>query len=373
MPWYRDIDFNRDWGARTGRRLLELRTKLDREIPKRRDDALVLATWNIRDFDSKAYGYRSDEALQYIAEIISHFDIVAVAEVRADLRGLKRLMKLLGSWWDYVVTDVTAGSAGNEERLAVLFDNRKVDFGGLAGELVLPPVKTENDQDEKVVVPAAQFARTPLLAGFRSNWIDFQLAVFHIIWGSGVTVRRDELAQLTKAITEKADEETRWSRNLIVLGDFNIGSPNDVAWKDLKRQGWVVPADFVTDIRGTNVAQDKYYDQIAIRPEKGWLEFADLGDRSSAGAFNYFDVVYRPVADFDTYTPEMEAYRPNATRSNFKFDDEGRPRTVEQRRRWYRQYWRTHQMSDHLPLWVALRSDNADDYLRWRLHRTDQV
>ena len=73
-----------------------------------------------------AYGERAEECLYYMAEIISHFDLVAVQEVREDLKALDRLRRILGSrYWKYVVTDVTEGSPGNRERLAFLYDSRK--------------------------------------------------------------------------------------------------------------------------------------------------------------------------------------------------------------------------------------------------------
>ena len=78
-----------------------------------------MATWNIREFDSPKYGPRLPEAMFYIAEIISRFDLVAVQEVRGDLAALKQLIKVLGDqYWDYLVTDVTLGASGNDERLA---------------------------------------------------------------------------------------------------------------------------------------------------------------------------------------------------------------------------------------------------------------
>lgn len=76
-----------------------------------------------------------------------------------DLRALDRLQSILGGWWKYIVTDVTEGTAGNRERLAYLYDSRKVTFGGLAGELVLPPSKKDD---------VLQFARTPFLCGFKA-------------------------------------------------------------------------------------------------------------------------------------------------------------------------------------------------------------
>ncbi len=97
-----------------------------------------LATWNLREFDSASYGYRSQEAKSYIAEIISHFDLVALQEIRRDLGALEDIRQLLGPGWDFIATDVTEGDAGNEERMAFLYNRGKVSFRNVAGELTLP-------------------------------------------------------------------------------------------------------------------------------------------------------------------------------------------------------------------------------------------
>jgi len=76
-------------------------------------------------------------------EIIDRFDLVALQKVRDDLRALDRLRDRLGHHWSYLVSDVTEGHAGNRERLAYLYDTRKVRFLGMAGELVLPPVEKD--------------------------------------------------------------------------------------------------------------------------------------------------------------------------------------------------------------------------------------
>src|SRR6478609_3086903 len=61
--------------------LQRLRVQLDAEIPPRSlDKTMRLATWNIREFDSPAYGDRIDDAYYFIAEIISRFDLVAIQE-----------------------------------------------------------------------------------------------------------------------------------------------------------------------------------------------------------------------------------------------------------------------------------------------------
>ena len=43
----------------------------------------------------------------------------------------------------------------------------------------------------------------------------------------------------------------------------------------------------------------------------------------------------------------------------------GRQRDEKQRNRYYRE-WRTHQLSDHLPMWVEIRTDYTDEYLTAR-------
>ena len=369
MPYYRRLaELDPDVERRTIERILALRKELGAQVPRRSAHQLLLATWNIREFDSPAYGDRGLEPLYYIAEIVSHFDLVALAEVRADLRALERLMDLLGPRWCYLVTDVTGGSAGNEERLAVLYDSETVSFGGLSGELVVPPLETKDEHGRKVEVPVAQFARTPLLAGFRSEWLKFMVGVLHVRWGDGVEAPEQELRLLAEQVTGR-DDSSDWAQDLILLGDFNIGSPEDTVWRALTDLGWTIPPDFASEIKGSNVAQDKYYDQIALKPREHWFELSVPGsERSAAGVFNYYDVVYRPV-DFDSYVPQMQAHKPEATRSTFAFDSRGKPRSEDSQRRWYGDYWRTHQMSDHLPLWVSLRSDYADDYLNRELSR----
>ena len=99
---------------------------------------LRLATWNIREFDSTTYGKRLDESIYYIAEIIAHFDLVAVQEVREDLEALEDVMSILGPEWMYIATDVTEGDPGNRERMVFIYNSHKVSFRHVAGEVILP-------------------------------------------------------------------------------------------------------------------------------------------------------------------------------------------------------------------------------------------
>jgi len=165
-----------------------LREQLDAEIPRRTlEETLLLATWNIREFDSARYGRRTDEAMLYIAEIVSRFDIVAIQEVREDLEALDRLVRLLGPWWRYVCTDVTFGRPGNRERMAYVFDKRKVRFSGISGEIVVPPIEIKHGRRTLRYQPARQLARTPHICGFKSGDYRFMLCQVHIDYGAGTS------------------------------------------------------------------------------------------------------------------------------------------------------------------------------------------
>src|SRR3970040_909960 len=74
--------------------------------------------------------------------IVSRCDVVALQEVKRDLGGLRLLMQALGPEWGWILTDLTRGSAGNQERMAFVFDLRRVRPSGLAAELVVP-IETE--------------------------------------------------------------------------------------------------------------------------------------------------------------------------------------------------------------------------------------
>ena len=349
MPFYYQIKKNTDSGKRTAENLLTLRKQLETEVPNRTiNDTLLLATWNIREFDSPAYGERLDESFYYIAEIISHFDLVAVQEVRRDLKALDKVRNILGSYWKYIVTDVTEGSAGNKERLAFLYDSRKVNFGGLAGEIVIGPVKN----NKKIYEPAKQLARTPFICGFQAGWFKFMLATVHILYGKSKandSNRVKEIEELAKFLAKRAKGETAWSNNLILLGDFNIFKPTDNTFNALTENGFVIPKKIQK--LPSNAPKNKHYDQIAFMLHK-----KQLGSQV-AGVFDFYKSVFREK-DINTYIPDMgDAYNKTSA---------GKKRNNASKKLYYKTYWRTHQMSDHLLMWVELKIDFGKEYLERR-------
>jgi hypothetical protein len=306
------------------------------------DKTLIVATWNIREFGKSKAGFRSDEPYYYIAEIISRFDLVAIQEVRS-LYSIQRLTTLLGSDWDYLITDVTFGTSGNSERMAFLFDRRKVRFAGLAAEIVLP---------KPAAGSVVQFARSPYVAGFRSGWAQMNLCTVHIYYGKGVKDdprRVEEISGLARLLARNADDFRSGqaprddsaapvqSENLLLLGDFNIFNREDVTMKALTDAGFVVP-EGLNEIPGSNVGKNKHYDQIAyLRKTTG------MTPTGRAGVYDFFEQVYRRADETD-YAPE--------TTAGLDFDE-----------------WRTFQMSDHLPMWCEFLVDDMDSYLS-RLHQS---
>ncbi len=355
MPYYISLNKKSEDGKRTIERLLQLRKQLKRSVeeggvPQRtQKQTLLLATWNIREFDSEKYGPRLDEALFYMAEIIDCFDLVAVQEVRKDLTALNRLKTILGRNWDSVFTDTTLGTRGNEERMAFLYDKRKVSFEGLAGELVLPDQKKKG---AKVVLK--QLARTPFICGFKAGWTDFMLVTVHILWGTAKAEppeRIEEIRQVATRMKEMTGDNDAWARNVILLGDFNIFEPENKTFQEIIKAGFEVPA--VLQSLPTNIEKTRHYDQIALISRKYKFEWT-----GNAGVFDFYQTVFRDTPeDFEIYkkfVPDLEV------------NSKGKPRTEKQKMARYKD-WRTYQMSDHKPLWVELRIDYSDEYLTRKL------
>jgi endonuclease/exonuclease/phosphatase family metal-dependent hydrolase len=339
MPFYfnlhrLDKTFTAKHSQRTADGLLRLKEAFKTEgVPERvRSSKLLLATWNIREFESGKYGVRQREALYYIAEIIDHFDIVAVQEVRDDLSSLERVMDILGGSWEYLLTDVTEGRQGNQERMAFVYDTRKVRFGGLAGEIVVPPVDKNT--------PAGQYARTPFMVGFRTGWFKFTICTTHIYYGEGVAEdpqRVREIEQLATHLAASVTKDNAWAKNMILLGDFNIFQKKDKTYQALTNAGFQIHPKLVGI--GSNVDQSKHFDQIAfIAPD-----LKDRLEECNAGVFNYYNHVYR-LTDADVYAPDV-------------------PQTAQGKAGNYKD-WRTYQMSDHLPMWIELRVDFSREYLK---------
>ncbi len=336
--------------------LLRLKRQLDADIPdKDMENNLLLATWNIRDFGKRT---RLRESHFYIAEILSRFDLIAVQEVN-QLDDFQYVMNILGPDWDYIATDVADREAGgNGERMAFVYDKRKVSFKNIAGEIVLPQSKlisqTTYEIDGKTVTEGKQFRRTPFVVSFQSGWFKFDLCTVHIYYGAAygkaLKTRIEEIDEIAGYLGKRADKEMDDYKSLILLGDFNIVHPEHKTMKALTGNGFTIPKKLR---RPTNIDRTKFYDQIAFKTQQNVLDYVEKSSRNpknqNAGVFEMFDSVFREE-DLPQYLPDLMKTKTGKKKSPLEMPD-------------YYDKWKTYQMSDHKPLWVRLQINNSEAYL----------
>lgn len=291
--------------------LIELRKRIAAaKIPSSKlDETLNLATWNIREFGKAR---RSEAAIHYLAEILGQFDLIGIVELRDDLTDLGRVLKILGPYWRAVYSDMIPDAGGNRERLGFIYDRRAVTFTGLAAEANAPRQRKGFEY-----LPEKSFWRSPYLASFRSGNFDFLVLTVHLRWGDSVEARRQELEMLADWIEAKRREKTNEDKDLIVMGDFNIPSRTDALFRAITKHGLQIPRPLL-GAQGSNLEKNKRYDQILhhpIYPEN----FSQAG-----GALDFY------VAEARIH----ELFPAGLTKEKF-----------------------TYQLSDHLPLWMQIRTD----------------
>jgi endonuclease/exonuclease/phosphatase family metal-dependent hydrolase len=275
--------------------LARLRSALDEDLPaKALDRNLLIATWNVRAFGDLTEKWESSEddtpkrdlhSLLSIAEIVSRFDVVALQEARENLKALRHLLKVLGPNWGLNLTDVTEGAPGNGERMAFLFDTRRVVPSGLACEIVVPEERLGAIGTDAL---DRQFARTPYAVSFRSGAKTFVLVTLHVLYGEDEEERLPELRAIAEWLAGWARDINGWDHNLIALGDFNIDRRGDALHDAFVSTGLDIPQD-LQEVPRTIFADpdkphlDKFYDQIAWFSGRNGLPALSL--RYSRGGF----------------------------------------------------------------------------------------
>lgn len=285
------------------------------------DSNLIIGTWNIRMFGNIFSQWtenvdtpkRNLRSMVYISEIVRCFDVIAIQEVKRDISGLKMLVeRFLGSTnWGLVVSDVSAGSKGNSERLAFIFDRRRVRPSGLAGEIVLPPTSDGN--------PAQQFDRTPYIVGFQAGKEKFALLTAHIRYGKTPVDRVSEIKALAAHISTEIRKRAAVGANesnLIVLGDFNIDDRGDnPLFRAFVSTGLVVPHQLL-NLKTTYNTEPKYYDQVAW-----FMDGLSMSFTERAGVIDFAGAVFKEMP------LEQMSYR----------------------------------VSDHFPVWVEFLLDDSNE------------
>lgn len=303
--------------------LNDLATALDALVPTKSDGNLLVATWNIRSFASLTRKWfagsddspkRDLQALRAIIEILSRFDVIAIQEVKGDLRALRDTIHFLGDTWGFLMTDVNIGDAGNDERFAFLFDRARLRPSGLAAEIVIPPEQLA-DVDPNVL--REQFVRPPYAVSFQREDATFILVTLHVKYGDGEDARLPELRGIAHWMRNWARRSNRFHHNLLTLGDFNIDRQGSAGYEAFTSTGLTIPDALVglprtifDDPNSPNT--NSFYDQIA------WF---------ASGGEALIDLDPKAGGNFD-FMPHVYTGR-NLSRSSISF-----------------------RLSDHLPLWM---------------------
>lgn len=265
--------------------------------PKSLDRNVVIGTWNIRGFGKVLDKWESAATdspkrnlrdVLCLAEVISRFDVVALQEVKRDLGGLRRLMEALGPNWGWTLTDFTRGTPGNQERMAFVFDLRRVRPSGLAAELVVP---IENETSLTEVKLEKQFARTPYAVSFESQGTTFTLVTLHMLWGKNAAERLPEITEIARWLRRWTDGEEEFGENLMALGDFNIDRLDDPLYQAFTSTG-LRPAPEHVGLPRTifqDPEEEHFYDQIAwfVKPDGSSALTPPLRYESLGGNFDF--------------------------------------------------------------------------------------
>lgn len=290
--------------------------KTHRAIPAKDPARLLLATWNVANLGLQQ---RRDTDYQLIAEIVGWFDLVAIQEVNDNLAGLRAIQQQLPPAYRVLFSD----AAGNDERLAFVYDSTRVTLLEKVGEIAIPPSDLPFIKLEGIAAEFKGFDRNPYLAAFQAGHFRFILVNVHLFFGDDAAAASiDRRCLETFAVARWCDIRRRsknsYTRDIIALGDFNLPKADSLnpVYRALTRRGLKLPAHS-TQI-GSSIASDNHYDQVAFHPAETAGDFT-----GNAGVFDYDGAIFA----------DLWAGRPAKDHADFKA---------------YIKYY----ISDHRPLWT---------------------
>lgn len=179
--------------------------------------AISVCSWNIRAFGKT----KSDQDIEFIANTVKGFDVIAIQEVVAGYGGAQAVARLhdelnrKGAKWDYSISDPTISSAYKTERYAFIWKTSKLKKVGNAW------LETKYS---KVI------DREPYFIRLNSNGKVFTLVNFHAITKS----KQPE----TEIKYFKFFPQSYPDDNLIFCGDFNVPQSHTV-FNPLRKMGYV--------------------------------------------------------------------------------------------------------------------------------------
>lgn len=177
---------------------------------------IKICSWNLEKFGKS----KDDQAIEFIANTLKEFDVIAIVEVVAGYGGAQAVSRLndelnrKGAKWDYIISEPTTSSPNKKERYAFIWKTSRVKLIGKAW--------LENKYQVEI-------EREPFFATFRSEGKEFTLITFHAITKSQQPEKEIKYFKYFPIEYPK--------NNLLICGDFNCPESNSV-FNPLKSIGY---------------------------------------------------------------------------------------------------------------------------------------
>lgn len=238
--------------------------KPGRKIPRSTSDNLLLATWNIANLGAQD---RKETHLKIIAEMCSWYDIIAIQEVKENHEHLDKIVHFMGSQYSYICSD----AGGNNERMAFIFNSKKIKLLNEVAELAIPPSEYGTIKINDSNASFVGFDRNPYIVSFQVKKLKFTLMNVHLYFGdetsrTSLDRRGLEAFCVARAAAIRSKSKYAFTNTVFALGDFNLPKSDlsNVIYKALIAKGLQVPVH--TSKIYSNLNNDRAYDQIAFFP-----------------------------------------------------------------------------------------------------------
>ncbi|MDB5119033.1 MAG: Endonuclease [Sphingobacteriales bacterium] len=179
-------------------------------------DPISICSWNLKDFGKS----KNDQEIEFIANTVKQFDIIAIQEVVSGYGGAQAVARLhaalnrMGTKWEYAVSEPTSSSVHKAEKYAYIWKTKKLNKVGDAW------------LEKKFNL---QIDREPFYITFRLNDKYFTVANFHAITKTKQPEREIKYFQYIPTFNK--------TLNLIFAGDFNLPQSHTV-FNPLRKMGY---------------------------------------------------------------------------------------------------------------------------------------
>ncbi|MEZ4887009.1 MAG: endonuclease/exonuclease/phosphatase family protein [Chitinophagales bacterium] len=177
-------------------------------------ESVKIVSWNLYNIGIS----KDDEEVEFIANLLKNYHIIAIQEISTQLSGPRAVVKLndelsrKSGKWDYIISDPTVGPGS--ERYAYLWRTDLVELS--ARPWLVKPLEDKVD-------------REPFMARFKSGDKTMLLANFHAV----PTSKKPE-----NEIQHLVDLHRLYGKdNLLMMGDFNLSQKHE-AFNILKQRGY---------------------------------------------------------------------------------------------------------------------------------------